>query len=51
MNSKTITIINNPLKIGLSYQRPFTCQVFEFGNKRTYVLDDTKREVVRKHFL
>ena len=51
MNSKTITIINNPQKKGLSYQRPFTCQVFDSGNKRTYVLDDTKRDVMRKHFI
>ena len=51
MNSRTITIINNPLKTGLSYQRPFTCQVFESGNMRTYVLDDTKRELVHKHFV
>ena len=51
MNNRTITIINNPQKKGLSYQRPFTCQVFDSGNKRTYVLDDTKCDVMRKHFI
>lgn len=49
--TKEIIIENNTTHKGKSHRRPFTCQVFEAGNKRTYVLDETKRDVMRSHFV
>ena len=50
MNSRTIIIESNISKKGKLDRKPFTCQVFESMNKKTYVLDNTKRELVHKHF-
>ena len=51
MSSRTIIIENNTTHKGKPLRRPFTCQIFESGNKRTYVLDETKRDVIRSHFV
>jgi hypothetical protein len=49
--NKEIIIENNTTHKGKSHKRVFACQVFETENKRTYVLDETKRDVMRSHFL
>ena len=49
--NKEIIIENNTSHNGKSHRRPFACQVFESGIKRTYVLDETKRDVMRSHFV
>ena len=50
MNRKTITIESNTMKKGKLDRQSFTCQLFESGDKRVYVLDRTKRDLVRYHF-
>ena len=49
--NKEIIIENNTSHNGKSHRRPFACQVFESGIKITYVLDETKRDVMRSHFV
>lgn len=46
--NKKIIIENNTSHNGKSHRRPFACQVFESGNKRTYVLYETKRDVINR---
>ena len=48
--NKEIIIENNTTHKGKSHKRVFACQVFETENKRTYVLDETKRELGLKRF-
>lgn len=49
--NKEIIIENNTKHKGKSHRRPFACQIFESGNKRTYVLYETKRDVMRSHLV
>lgn len=50
MYNKTITIESTVLKKGKIDSRSLPCRVFESGNMRTYILDKTNRELVRKRF-
>ena len=50
MSSRTIIIESNVSKKGQLDRKSFSCQVFESKNQKTYVLDNTKRELIHKHF-
>lgn len=51
MGNKEITIETNYRKKGKLDHRTLTCQVYDSGNKRIYVLNQTNRNLMRYHFL
>lgn len=50
MSDREITIQSSNLKKGKPDQRTFTCQLITIGNTKTYVLDDTKRDLLHMRF-
>ena len=50
MEKKTITVQTNTVKKGRLDQRFFTCQYYEGDGVRMYMLDETKNDLVHKHF-
>ena len=50
MDYREITIQTHVLKKGKFDRRTFPSQVITIGNTRTYVLDDTKRDLLHKAF-
>ena len=50
MEKKTITIQSNTVKKGKLDQRSFTCQYFEGDSVKMYMLDETRNDLVHKHF-
>ena len=50
MNYRDIDIQSYNLKKGKRDRRTFNCQVITIGNIRTYVLDETKRDLLHKNF-
>lgn len=50
MENRTIIIQTNTTKRGKLDQRSFACQVYEYQGNRIYMLDDTKSDLIRKHF-
>lgn len=50
MDTKEIVIQSFNLKKGKPEKRTFTCQLITIGNTRTYVLDNTKRDLQRTNF-
>lgn len=50
MNDREITIQSHALKKGKIDQHSFDCQVITIGNTRTYVLDETKRDLLHMNF-
>ena len=53
MGSKVITVQTNTRKKGKLDQRTLTCQTLEFEEEKTriYVIDETKRDLMRKNFI
>ena len=51
MENKEITIETNYRKRGKLDHRTLPSQVFDSGNKRVYVLNQTNRNLMRYHFL
>lgn len=50
MEKKTITIQSNTVKKGKLDQRSFTCQYYEGNSVKMYMLDETRNDLVHKHF-
>lgn len=50
MENRIITIQTNTVKKGRLDQRSFSCLVHEYQGNRIYMLDDTKSDLIRKHF-
>ena len=50
MENKEITIETNYHKKGKLDRRTLPCQVFDSGNKRIYVLNQTNRNLMSKYF-
>ena len=50
MDKRTITIQTYVLKKGNYDRHSFNCQVITIGNTRTYVLDETKSDLLHKAF-
>ena len=50
MEKKVITVQTNTVKKGKLDQRVLACQVYEDGAARLYILDETKNDLVRRHF-
>ena len=53
MGSKVITVQTNTRKKGKLDQRTLTCQTLEFEGEKTriYVIEETKRDLMRKNFI
>ena len=53
MGSKVITVQTNTRKKGKLDQRTLTCQILEFEEEKTRidVIDETKRDLMRKNFI
>lgn len=53
MGSKVITVQTNTKKKGKLDQRTLSCQTLDFENEKTriYVIDETKRDLMRKNFI
>ena len=53
MEPKVITVLTNTRQKGKLDQRTLTCQTLEFEkeNTRIYVIDETKRDLMRKNFI
>ena len=53
MGSKVITVQTNTRKKGKLDQRTLACQTLEFEKEKTriYVIDETKRDLMRKNFI
>lgn len=50
MSRRTIIIQSRTIKKGTFDRRSFECQVINLGSTRTYVLSETKRQLMQKHF-